>query len=236
MVLGEGRRLDAGVGPRRLQQPAVEQAAARARRSRSAGRPSRSRSAGSDRSPDRRAGPPRRCASPVRHRPGAGATRRPAPPPAPRAAVRAPPPRGEASSLMTETRSTRVLCRAGTRPKTSALTHGDQRAVGDDQAVALDVEEQALRRGQPLGVVDQRRESPARPAARPGRRPARRAPGSRGRAAGRCARRVAPRASRTAISPRRDTPRTSTRPAMLAQAIISTSIPIALRMISTGRM
>ena len=73
-------------------------------------------------------------------------------------------------------------------------------------------------------------------AARRGRRRAWRARGSRQSAAGRSRVRVAPSARRTAISPRRDTPRTSTSPAMFAQAISSTSRPIALSTISVGSM
>ena len=46
--------------------------------------------------------------------------------------------------------------------------------------------------------------------------------------------RVAPSARRSAISPRRDTARTSTSPARFAHAIVSTSRPITLRTISVG--
>ena len=46
--------------------------------------------------------------------------------------------------------------------------------------------------------------------------------------------RVAPSARRTAISPRRDRPRTRTSPAMFPHAIIRTSRPIALSTVNVG--
>ena len=46
--------------------------------------------------------------------------------------------------------------------------------------------------------------------------------------------RVAPSAWRTAISPRRDMPRTTTSPAMFPHAIIRTSRPIALSTVNVG--
>ena len=145
-------------------------------------------------------------------------------------------PRGDASALMTDTRSTRELCSAGTKPNTSALAHGDQRRERDDQAVDVDVEENPLRRREPLGVADEHRDRrAARADAEDG------APGTASMRFSTTSRRtirarVAPSARRTAISPRRETPRTSTRPAMFAQAISSTSRPIALSTTSVGSM
>ena len=74
---------------------------------------------------------------------------------------------------------------------------GDQRREPDDEAVDLDVEEDALRRGEPLGVADEQRDAVPARAGRRGRRRARRARDSRQPAAGRSASRVAPSARRT---------------------------------------
>ena len=48
--------------------------------------------------------------------------------------------------------------------------------------------------------------------------------------------RLAPRARRSAISPRREMPRASTRAVMLAQTISSSSAPIALSTMTAGSM
>ena len=113
---------------------------------------------------------------------------------------------------------------------------GDERRETDHEAVDVDIEEDPLRCGEPLGVADQDRDSALREQhAEHGaghgehevlddqqpddtRPRSRRAPDAR------------------AISPRRDRPRTSTSPAMFAHAIISTSSPIGLSTPSVGRM
>ena len=161
-VFRERRRLDARVGARRVQQLAIEDSPARLVVAVLADVDADRRHLGRVRSRDRA----RRAASRLRDISPAPtssisdtatcATTRPLRS-RPRAA-----PRGEASSLMTETRSTRELCSAGTKPKMSALPHAAAAAKPITQAVDLDVEEQALRSGEPLGIADEERDAAIR--------------------------------------------------------------------------
>ncbi len=109
----------------------------------------------------------------------------------------------------------------------------DQRRKSDDEEVDLHIEEDALGSREPLGVPDEHR-NPAL-----GDEDAKEGAGHGEDEVcddqQRTIRvRAAPSARRTAISPRRDNPRTRTSPAMFAQAISRTSRPIAIRTISVG--
>ena len=113
---------------------------------------------------------------------------------------------------------------------------GDQRRETDDEAVDADIEEDALEARRAT-----RRTPTSTGIPRCASRTPSTAPGTaRTRFSTISSRtirvRVAPSARRTAISPRRDTPRTRTSPAMFAHAISRTSRPIALSTVSVGSM
>ena len=135
---------------------------------------------------------------------------------------------------MTDTRSTRELCSAGTNPKTSALAAGDQHRETDDEAVDADIEEDALAARRATRRSRRAAGSRAARAGRRGPRRARRGPGSRRSADGRSA-----SASRRAPAARRFR-RVATRraparaPRCWRTRSVRTSRPIAVRTISVG--
>ena len=144
------------------------------------------------------------------------------------------PVRGEKSSFITDRRSTPELRTAGNNPKTNALTQ----AAATEKAMTMRSTDRLKNTGmgaRSLTAPSMKRMSSGTNAS------ATSAAGAASTTFSTSSRRrirarLAPRARRSAISPRRERPRASTRAVMLAQTISSSNAPIALSTMTAGSM